>query len=255
MNDRCSANQRAAPRLFLAFGSLSLACLVTSQAGAQLSGTVLHATVADATTGVLLPDAEVKVQELGFRGISDILGDVRFSAIPTGLYTVEVRLMGYGPLSTMLRIPGRDSLTIMLLLRRTSQQLPPVTVTDTAPDLLTEFEQRRRRHVGGYFITETEIRARHGSTLGDIILTKIPGVGVLRRTGSGELIYSRRGPNNFRQGVCAVAIYYDGVRSAGPVSINEIGGIEYYNPGFVPVRYRELGSGCGVMLMWSSRKY
>ena len=255
MNDRQQGRPQGALLRTRVFGILALVCLAAPRIPAQTPGIALHATVADAATGVLLHGVEVKVRELGLSALSDILGDVRFPGIPSGDYTLEARLLGYERLNLSLKIGSRDSVAIMLLLRRASQQLPPVTVVDTAFDLLSEFEQRRRRHIGGYFITEAEIRARHGSKLGDIILTKIPGVGVLRFPDGGEMFYSRRGPNNFLQGICAVTMYYDGVRSAGPGSINEIGGIEFYNPGFIPVRYRELGSGCGVMLIWSSRKY
>src|SRR5687768_10371569 len=152
-----SIGERAGHVLPLVFGVLGLVCVSPRQVRAQAPGTVLHATVADAVTGVLLPDVEVKVRELGLRGFSDILGDVRFAAIPSGDHTVEARLMGYERVTSSLRIRGRDSLSIVLLLRRPSQQLPPVTVVDTASDLLSEFDQRRRRHIGGYFITEAEV--------------------------------------------------------------------------------------------------
>ncbi len=239
----------------IVFGVLALVCVAAPRLRAHPPGIVLHATVADATTGVLLQGVEVKVRKLGLSALSDIFGDVRFSAIPSGEYAFEATLMGYERLSTSLKIGGRDSVTVVLLLRRASQLLPPVTVVDTAPDLLSEFEQRRRRHIGGYFITEAEIRGQHGSTLGNIILAEIPGIGVLRIPGGGELLYSRRGPNNPRQGLCGILIFYNGVRGAGPSSLEEVGAVEFYNPGFVPVRYRELGSGCGVMLIWSPRNY
>jgi len=29
-----------------------------------------------------------------------------------------------------------------------------------------------------------------------------------------------------------------------------IGGIEFYNPGSIPVEYQDPGSGCGVLLLW-----
>jgi hypothetical protein len=231
-----------------------MVCISTVEIRAQASGTLVQATIADASTGVLLQGAEVKVRELGVSARSDILGDVRFPGVPSGDYIIEARLLGYQRLSTPLKISGRDSLSVMLFLRQTSQELPPVTVVDTAYDLLSEFEQRRRRHIGGYFITEDEVYAQLGSTLGNVILARIPGVGVVRHPDGSESFFSRRGPNTIGQG-CGIRIYYDGVRTSAPTSLAAVGGIEFYNPGFVPVRYRELGSGCGVMLIWSRRKY
>lgn len=238
----------------MGFGTLMVLCISSGEVRGQASGTLLQATIADASTGVLLPGADVKVRELGVSERSDILGDVRFPGIPSGDYIIEARLLGYQALSTPVKISGRDSLSVMLFLRQASQELPPVTVVDTAYNLLSEFEQRRQRHIGGYFITEDEVRAQLGSTLGNVILARIPAVGVQRHPDGSESFFSRRGPNKPGRS-CDILIFYDGVRTAAPMSLGDVGGIEFYNPGFVPVRYRELGSGCGVMLIWSRRKY
>lgn len=136
---------------------------------------------------------------------------------------------------------------------KTAQSLPPVTITDPIVVFLHEFESRRQRGIGHY-ITAAELRASHGRSLADIVTSRFPGV---RMTSAG-IPYSTRGPNNFR-GSCPVAVWYNGVRDAAAadlrgsdmIPLGLLGGIEYYTPGYTPVKYRDGASACGVMLVWS----
>jgi len=239
---------------------LLLVCGIGVEAGAQTRGTVLRATVADASTGVLLTNAHVIVRGLGLGGRTDILGDAWIASVPAGVHTVEARLLGYGPLSTPARFSGKDTLQVTLLLLSNSQRLPTVTVRDSVSRYLQEFENRRRKGTGHY-ITQAELRASAGRTLRDVVMSKLPGV----RIDQSGIVLSTRGPNNFNpKGGCPVAVWYNGVRGAVPidfrsgpgadlVAANLLGGVEYYGPGRVPVQYRDGAASCGVMLLWSGR--
>jgi hypothetical protein len=131
--------------------------------------------------------------------------------------------------------------------------LPPVRITDEIAVFLHEFENRRQRGVG-YYMTAEELRAAHGRSLADILMSRFPG---LRMSSSGAPI-STRGPNNFR-GSCPVAVWYNGMRDAAAadlrgsdmIPLGLLGGIEYYTPGYTPAKYRDGKSACGVMLVWS----
>jgi hypothetical protein len=83
---------------------------------AQAQGTILHATVADARTGVYILDAEVTVDPLGLKGITDYFGDARFPGLRKGRYTAHARRMGFEPLATDVQLSGRDSLEVTLLM-------------------------------------------------------------------------------------------------------------------------------------------
>ena len=136
---------------------------------------------------------------------------------------------------------------------KTAQPLPAVTITDEIAVFLHEFESRRQRGIG-YYITAAELRESHGRSLADIVMSRFPGV---RMTASGAP-YTTRGPNNFR-GSCPVAVWYNGMRDAASadlrgsdmIPLGLLGGIEYYTPGYTPVKYRDGKSACGVMLVWS----
>lgn len=243
---------------FAACGSLLSLCLLASEAGAQAAGTLLRVTVADAATGVLLPNAFVLVRGTPLGGRTDMLGEATIRGVPAGIYTIEARLLGYGALSTPAKIAGNDTLRVMLMLLASPQALATVTVRDSVSRFLQEFDERHRKGTGHY-VTQADLRASAGRTLRDVVMTKLPGV---RIDPSGVVLSTRGANNTTSKGGCPVAVWYNGVRGAIPVDFrsgpgadlvasNLLGGIEYYAPGTVPVQYRDGASACGVMLLWS----
>lgn len=245
-------------RRLAAFGTLLSLCLLASESRGQTAGTVLRVTVADATTGVLLRNAQVLVRGTPLGGRTDLLGELTIPRVPAGVYTIEARLLGYGALSTPAKVAGNDTLRVTLMLLANPQALRTVTVRDSVSRFLQEFDERRRRGTGHY-VTQAELRASAGRSLRDVVMSKLPGV----RIDPSGVVLSTRGPNNSSsKGGCPVAVWYNGVRGAVPVDFrsgpgadlvasNLLGGIEYYAPGTVPVQYRDGASSCGVMLLWS----
>lgn len=238
-------------RLLLAIGLLT-PCIAASQGSIRREGTMLHVTVADATNDAYLLDATVTVKPLGLTRRTDYFGDARFPPLPGGDYTVEVQRLGYESLSTPARFSGRDSLELIMLLKPTSQELPEVTIKESASSpFLKEFEERLRQGKG-YYITDSTLRSAHGRKLEDLIASTIPGIRYGGPVGKQQL-YSTRGSNSTRNVTCPVMIYLNGIRVGSDpyiVPLEFIGGIEYYPAGRVPVQYQELGNDCGVMLLW-----
>ena len=113
----------------LAICSLAMRLFAASDAHAQ--GTVLHATVADARIGVYILDAEVTIDPLGLKGITDYFGDARFPGLRKGRYTVHARHMGFAPLAAEVQVSGRDSLEVTLPMASTLPELAEVTVDAT----------------------------------------------------------------------------------------------------------------------------
>ena len=225
----------------------------TSDAHAQ--GTILHATVADARTGVYILDAEVTIDPLGLKGTTDYFGDARFPGLRKGRYTVHARRMGFAPLAAEVEVSGRDSLEVTLLMASTVHQLAEVTVDATVPSpFLREFEERRRQGKGQY-ITDSELRASLGSPLENILTSRLQGVSVRRSMTGAFMPYSARGPNSLR-GACTISVYWNGVRITNArtpdvdIPTSFIGGIEFYNPGTIPAQYQDPGNDCGVLLLW-----
>ena len=222
---------------------------------AQAQGTILRATVADARTGVYILDAEVTIDPIGLKGVTDYFGDARFTGLRKGRYTVHARHMGFAPLAAEVEVSGRDSLDVTLLMSSTAHELAEVTVDATVlPPFLKEFEERRRQGKGQY-ITDSVIRASLGIPLEDILTSRLRGITILRYPSGAFMPITTRGTNNFK-GSCAISVYWNGVRitdtrsPAVDIPTAFIGAIEFYDPGTIPAQYQDLGSGCGVLLLW-----
>ena len=226
-------------------GCVVFAALAASRA-ARAQGTILHAIVADANTNDYIADASVTIDPMGLKGTTDFSGDARFASLRRGRYTVHARRIGYAPTDVVVQLSGRDSAEVTLVMAPVTYQLASVTVEEPLFSAgLKEFEARRREGLG-YFITDSTIRRSQGSDLASLIRSHFPGISYLG--------FSTRGPNHARSLVCPFDTYWNGVRIGRgfpDISLDLIGGIEFYNPGFVPVQYKWPGSDCGVMLFWS----
>ena len=227
--------------------------LATSVAVAQ--GTVLHATVVDAQTGNYILDAEVTVDPLGLKGVTDYFGDARFAGLRKGRYSVHARRIGFAPLSADVQLTGHDSLEVTMLMAPVSHELATVTVDAPSSPFLREFEMRRRQGRGQY-ITDSVLRASLGIPLEDILMARLRGVMVARQADGSFVPFSGRGDNVIGHR-CDISVYWNGVRITRPsasltidIPTQFIGGIEFYNPGSIPVEYQDPGSGCGVLLLW-----
>ncbi len=248
---------------------VATSCVPSAYVLAQPHRGVVQVVVTDALSGVPIAGALVTVAETQSSAHTDSLGRARIAGIPTGQVTVRARQLGYTPSVLLIDVSTQIGSDVRLLMQPITQRLPSLNVAESARSVpFDEFESRLSRHIGGHFITEQEIRAAHGSNIANLALTKIPGVRMRELQGGSTTVFSLRGPNNFT-GPCQVAVFLDGVRltdgNAGIVAVEQLRGIEYYSPGFVPVQYRvsesidgggRRGGGaasCGVMLLWSRR--
>jgi Carboxypeptidase regulatory-like domain len=250
-------------------------CLVTSvlapfaTAAAQGSGIVLSVTVRDARTGDPVPEAEVSVRDANLQARTDSTGHALIPDVPATAGSIRVRRLGYASLDREFHASGRDTVRLVLQLTPVAQNLPRTAVVDTAAlSPLPEFESRRGKRFG-WFITEKEIRARMGSRLSDLVLTKIPGLRIQDNPDGSWIPYSTRGPRNIHGGLCTPLMFLDGVQLSGAtdgLSLSLLAGVEYYSPGFIPVQYKALAAApspnpsvgtpsaeCGALLLWTVR--
>jgi hypothetical protein len=145
-----------------------------------------------------------------------------------------------------------------------------MTTLDSADShAIPEFEARLKSHIGGYFVTESDIRKNQSSTIANLLRSKVPGVMPIVRPDKRIYLVSTRSGDK-----CYVLTFLDGVRlldlDINIVGLESLGAIEYYPPGYVPVKYRlteaiaatpprgqdaERGprAACGVLLLWTRR--
>lgn len=239
----------------------------TAAAGQRL-GAVIVAHAVDGRDGSPLTAVDVSILGTTYAGRTDSLGTIAFNGVAPGRLVVQARRPGFRAVIAEVQSPGSDTLQVALLMRPSAQSLPIVDIVDSSvPAQLQEFEARRRHHTGGFFVDQSVIR-KYESTKIDVLLEAlIPGVRPTFDRGSAVKVYSTRGAGSLRSGggtpPCQVEVFLNGVRlsdgDAGIVPLQDLGGIEYYPPGFAPIQYRISakplasggGSGCGVLLLWT----
>ena len=227
--------------------------LCVTPAHAQ-TGSTLTVHVSSAANGEPVAEASVALVGTTHTARTDASGSARLTGLEAGTWRLQVRAMGFAEHASMVTIQIENA-DVFVQLQPTAQRLDTVTARADAPasPWLNEFDERRRRGTGRY-VTGEELRAQHGSDLGSILMSRIPG---LRQNGRGQII-STRGQDNLRGGPsCVVAVFIDGIRvptdNPGEMQLALIGGIEYYTPGTVPVQYKTGGRGgsCGTLLLWT----
>lgn len=240
--------------------------LITAIAGSQEPRAILTAHVISLPDGGPVPEATVVLRGTPLAGKTDSLGNVTLKGVAQGRYVVEAKRVGFASATAAIRAGSSDTIELVLGLRTVAETLKTVKVIDTATRMqLQEFESRRRNHSGGFFFDETAIRAAESSRISELLKAKVPGLVIQSGPDQRVQIFSARGPTDLKANggarPCPVEIFLDRVRltfaDAAIVPLSELGGIEYYPPGFAPPQYRVPpvsdgygGSQCGVLLMW-----
>jgi hypothetical protein len=239
-----------------AFPLWTLAVAVCAAEPSSAQATVVWGRVLTDSAQSPIPDATVSLGGDSLRVFTDSLGHYRFQAVAPGRYHVQIRRLGFAPLSTALIVHAGDSLNADFRLVAVHQELPPVNVTGTltAAKLLA-FEERRRFGIGR-FMTEDDVVKARGTRLSDKVST-LPGLLVQYVRGSNEVrIASTRGAAGFRIGPCRATVMLDGV-VVPEFSINwiqpaEVSAIEWYaGPASIPAQFNYTRNECALLMIWT----
>ena len=235
--------------------------LAAPSAQAQRHNSRLVGAVADANTGTPLQNAVVRLPDLHRSVRTDQMGRFVFDEMPKGIFSVQVRQLGYAPSDFPMKFAGEDSIEAMVMLEPRAVQLGKVTVAESYVDpRLREFDARRRAHIGT-FLTEQDLEKEGDRDLGLLALSHLRGVRTVYDADmAATYLVSMRGASSFvghagaRQ-VCQISVYLDGVHlSDGDVSwirASDLAGVEQYSEAETPAQYRGMGAQCGVVLLWS----
>lgn len=217
---------------------------------AQSKTSVIVAGVADADTHAPLPDAQVRLPDLGRLARTDWMGEARIGAVPFGPTRIEVRKLGYAPSDITLPISG-DSIGPVFMLPRAVSVLDTVTVMgQVVPRRLKDFEIRR--HTGlGRFVTDSMLEKEASQPLSLVISMRFPGI----RFSDGRL-HSMRFSTTISRGArdCAVDVYLDNMLYLDDLDAIrpwEVAGIEFYTMETAPPQFRRGTGSCQVVLLWS----
>lgn len=146
--------------------SLAL-CIAVSSAAAQ-STTVATATFAGIVTrdsaGNVVSRAAVQLPELNRKLSTNSEGEFEFTNVPPGRHAITVRAIGFEVLIDTIELSPGQRLDADIVLTPTPVTLEAVQTTAAAratrlPPGLQEMEERRKEHLGGYFVTDSTLRA------------------------------------------------------------------------------------------------
>jgi hypothetical protein len=232
--------------------------------------------VFDGQTFQPVAGAEVSDVMVGTKSLTSSTGNVSLFFLPLGASLVRIRKVGYEAQTFMVSITPQDSSPISVVLNHVTE-LPTVVTTDSAAHYISPalkgFEERRRAHGGGYFITDSVLRKEEDRPLPDVIRTHVPGVNVVQLGPNSAVLISGRGPSTKAMiggsKSCYPDVYLDGVALApasasasASVAVNigqflttELGAVEFYAGGAtLPVQFNHTSSGCGALLLWTREK-
>jgi hypothetical protein len=201
-----------------------------------------------------LPLGGASVSLLGTRlqAVTDSGGRFTQAELGAGTYIVEVRAIGYGVTSWLLRLREGEVADYIFEVAPLGVELTPVVVEGRRSFVgrrLREFEERRSSG-RGVFITEEQILTSNASTMADL-LRGVPGVRLNCRSGNCTAQMTRGA-----RGVCAADWVVDGMpatMSTSP-SLPTVGivAVEIYrSPNEAPAEFLKSDSQCGVIAIWT----
>jgi hypothetical protein len=256
-------------------------------ANAQATGEWRGRIVVDSTRESLA-DAEVAILQLRRSVKSDSLGRFVMTGLPTGVYKVVTRAVGFVPDTTMFEIALGESIVQDITLRRAITKVAEVHVKAPTRRYLTgkmvEFEERKERGIG-VFLDRDLLAAQRNRKLSDIVASYGRGVDVRRGTrskawavggravGTGRcLLCGSRGqvqldPADLAAGAkpaCYMdvwldgALVYNGAANGAPlfdlnaINPDDIEAIEVYSGASqLPARFSVTSGGCGALVIWT----
>ena len=200
------------------------------------------------------PVSGASVNLIGTRMRTATDSDGRFTqpSLSAGTYILEVRAIGYGVTSWVLRLGDSERVDYVFELEPLGVDLDPILVEGQPGYFqrrMQEFEERR--HAGrGIFITHEQIEASHAATLSDV-LRGVPGVRLNCRSGVCNAQMTRTA-----HGVCNADWVIDGapasVSSTPHLPVVGIVAVEIYrSPSEAPAEFLKADSQCGVIAIWT----
>jgi hypothetical protein len=210
-----------------------------------------------------LAGARVEFVSTGARIVSDSSGHFRLGGLREGLYRINVRLLGYAPVTMDVRLAPGDTVEADVLLEPVAQRLSTVRVDSSIAEVhrrfMQEFEERRALRMGGVFLDSEYLRKNDTRQLEALIRENVPGVKVV----DGIPISRRLGGFNSR---CAVQVVVNeqfayrgngGGYQLNQLLVQDLLGVEFHGPGSTPLRYggtsigKEGGPQCGTLIIWT----
>jgi len=228
------------------------------RAHAQAQGHVMTPTggisgqVVDQLSRVPVIGATVNLIGTRLHTATDSVGRFRHASLGAGTYILEVRAIGYGVTSWVLRLSDGEAVDYVFEVSPNDVELDPIVVEGRPGYFqrrMQEFDERRRAG-RGIFITHDQIEASHAATMADL-LRGVPGVRLNCRSGVCNAQMTRTA-----HGVCNADWVVDGAPASmsGTPHLPVVGivAVEIYrSPSEAPAEFLKADSQCGVIAIWT----
>ncbi|MEX2584221.1 MAG: TonB-dependent receptor plug domain-containing protein [Gemmatimonadota bacterium] len=242
---------RPAAHLIFGFAVLSALPGVRNELHAQESSATLEIIVRSLEDNRPLGGAQVVIEGVGIRGITNSSGFLRVERLPAGARRVTVNYLGYAPMDQVVSLaPGRPN-RILVQMGLQPIALAPVTVRSRRSILLDRGFYDRQRSGLGTFLTRADIEDYHPRFMSDV-LRRTSGIQVGNSTFGSRPSASIRGAS----GRCPIQYFVDGAMASNfnidEVTPWDVEGLEIYRgAATVPPAYKKGTSTCGVILIWT----
>jgi len=258
--------------------SLLVAAIVTAtpllaQATGNLTGRVV-----DDRTDQPIAGVEVTIAERSRATVTDSLGRFILRGVTAGRHLVQLRKLGWQPLSASIRVVDGEGPEETLRLVAGPTTLARIETFATPLDRrLAAFEAHRQEKNGGTFLTADAMEKEAGRPLPDI-LQSVRGVNIVRGPSGAAWFATRRGYDSIRllpdvtpgdrlkgasAGLCYAAVVVNSVfvyRGADGEELFDLNslqpsrilGIEVYRGGAtMPLEYNTTRSTCGLLVIYT----
>jgi hypothetical protein len=211
-----------------------------------------------------LTGVAVSVLQAGVAVQTGASGRFRITRLPAGRHILVVRRLGFEALSAAVDLTENDTLRLAFTMYPVAVALDTTRVVATGVlDRLAGFDERRKREVGGKYITRQDIE-RQAPVVTTDLLRRVLGISVVDSMHVPVVISSRGFKiSNMKGGLvpvqCILPVGVNGFLTDSHFAINsippaDIFGIEIYDgPASVPPLLNGGGADryCGLVMIWT----
>lgn len=165
----------ARPYLCLAFAAVSVVC--ASRVLAQ-EPAVFRGHVSD-SVGRAIAGVQIRLSEGARTSRTDSAGSFIFRELEPALYHVTLQRLGFAPITGTARLTAGDTVDLRFRMRAVAIQLDTVRTRARADEVRSGFESRRAAGFG-VFLTAADFDARPGSSLAEILRSRVSGLEVVQ---------------------------------------------------------------------------
>lgn len=257
----------------------------TARAPAKIT---LRGVVVRASDGVPVAGADVWLASLDRHASTDSTGIFVFTGLPEGAQLLQIRHVGFDARRDVVRLVPGEVEPQRFALSTSVNQLDTVHTTSRQRKYISPalqgFEERRLSGQGGYFISDSVLRANDSKSLASVIESRVPGTQLTSSpAGYGALASSRKSCRGLAMNGCSSpncfsSVYLDGALIFYPaqmdvkdpatkrpivsppdmykIHVSDLGGVEFYAGGAAaPVTmHSSSDEGCGTLWLWTREK-